>query len=65
VKRKLDKLAAEHELARMAQERALNDYISAMREVGSKNTTRNDGTIAVDDRHHGRKAASEGRKHSK
>jgi len=57
-----DKLFQGHESARKAADARTADYNKNLAELGDKTATRNNATPAMEDRHHGRKAASENRR---
>jgi hypothetical protein len=57
-----NKLFEQHEAAKVKAERQTADYNRSLADLGGKTQTRKDGTPAMENAHHGRKAASENRK---
>jgi hypothetical protein len=57
-----NKLFQAHEADRTKAERATADYNKELSDLGDKTATRNNATPAMEDKHHGRKAASENRR---
>jgi hypothetical protein len=57
-----NKLFEQHETAKGKAERQTADYARSLAELGGKTQTRKDGTPAMENAHHGRNAASGGRK---
>jgi hypothetical protein len=57
-----NKLFEQHETDRVKAERKTADYNRSIADLGDKTATRNNATPAMENKHHGKAAASENRK---